>query len=164
MFVGLEFFRNEDLDYVQKNSTTKDNETAIRVLQGLGIDVYASFIVRQEFTREDFKALRAYCRHLDLNFASFAVLTPLPGTDLYTEVETRLITHNYDLFDFLHTQLSTTLTMKEFFKECDGLYTNAIPPARQISLLKKYSLADIPGLLVKARRFHKRLRNAYLDY
>ena len=164
VFVGLEFFRDEDLDYVHKNSTTKDNETAIRILQGLGIDVYASFIVRQEFTPEDFEALRAYCRHLDLNFASFAVLTPLPGTDLYTDVETRLITHNYDLFDFLHTQLSTTLPMKEFFKECDGLYTNAIPPARQISLLKKYSLADIPALLFKARRFHKRLRNAHLDY
>jgi radical SAM superfamily enzyme YgiQ (UPF0313 family) len=164
VFVGLEFFRDEDLDYIRKNSTSKDNETAVRILQGLGIDVYASFMVRPDFTREDFATLRMYCRRLDLNFASFAVLTPLPGTDLYAEVENRLITHDYDLFDFLHTQLPTTLPLKEFFKEFDGLYTNAIPLVKQISLLRKYRLNDIPGLLVKGRRFHERLRNAHLDY
>jgi radical SAM superfamily enzyme YgiQ (UPF0313 family) len=164
VFVGLEFFRDEDLDYVRKNSTSEDNETAIRILQGLGIDVYASFMVRPDFTREDFATLRTYCRRLDLNFASFAVLTPLPGTDLYEEVENRLITHDYDLFDFLHTQLPTTLPLKEFFQECDGLYTNAIPLGKQISLLRKYRLTDIPGLLVKWRRFHERLRHAHLDY
>lgn len=164
VFVGLEFFRDEDLDYIRKNATTADNETAIRILQGLGIEVYASFMVRQEFTREDFAALKAYCRRLGLNFASFAVLTPLPGTDLYTEVENRLITRDCDLFDFLHTQLPTTLPLKEFFKECDGLYTYAIPPGKQISLLRKYQPGDVLGLLGKTRRFHKRLRNAHLDY
>ena len=164
VFVGLEFFRDEDLDYIRKNATTADNETAIRILQGLGIEVYASFMVRQEFTREDFAALKAYCRRLGLNFASFAVLTPLPGTDLYTEVENQLITRDCDLFDFLHTQLPTTLPLKEFFKECDGLYTYAIPPGKQISLLRKYQPGDVLGLLGKTRRFHKRLRNAHLDY
>lgn len=164
VFVGLEFFRDEDLGYVRKNSTSKDNETAVRILQGLGIDVYASFMVRPDFTREDFATLRMYCRRLDLNFASFAVLTPLPGTDLYAEVENRLITHDYDLFDFLHTQLPTTLPLKEFCKEFDGLYTNAIPLGKQFSLMRKYRLNDIPGLLVKGRRFHERLRNAHRDY
>lgn len=164
VFVGLEFFRDEDLNYVRKNSTCKDNETAIRILQDLGIDVYASFMVRQEFTREDFAALRAYCRRLGLDFASFAVLTPLPGTDLYSEVEDRLLTRDYDLFDFLHTQLPTALPLREFFEECEGLYKHAIPPARQISLLRKYRFTDIPGLMVKGQRVYKRLRNAYLDY
>jgi hypothetical protein len=88
----------------------------------------------------------------------------LPGTDLFAEVEDRLITRNYDLFDFLHTQLPTALPLKDFFKECDGLYRNAIPAGRQISLLRKYRPGDIPGLLGKARRFHKRLRNAHRDY
>ena len=78
VFVGLEFVRDEDLSFVRKGSTSADNEAAIKILQGLGIDVYASFMVRQEFTREDFAALKAYCRRLGLDFASFAVLTPLP--------------------------------------------------------------------------------------
>lgn len=53
VFVGLEFFRDDDLKYVRKNSTSADNEAAVRILHGLIIDVYASFIVRPEFKGAD---------------------------------------------------------------------------------------------------------------
>ena len=49
VFVGLEFFRDDDLEYVGKSSTVADNTRAVEVLSGLGIDIYASFIVRPEF-------------------------------------------------------------------------------------------------------------------
>ncbi len=113
--------------------------------------------------RSDFAALRNYCRHLELNFASFAVLTPLPGTDLYHEVRDRLITRNYDCFDFIHTLLPTTLPLKDFYAEYHDLYKNGIALSKQLSLLKKYPLREIPGLLAKGRRFYKRLKTAYLD-
>ncbi len=51
VFVGLEFFRDEDLQYIRKGSTAGDNENAVKVLQDLDIDIYASFIVRPEFKR-----------------------------------------------------------------------------------------------------------------
>ncbi|MCJ7724259.1 MAG: hypothetical protein MUP03_09010, partial [Anaerolineales bacterium] len=38
VFVGLEFFRDEDLKYVRKNSTSSDNEAAVRILHGLNIE------------------------------------------------------------------------------------------------------------------------------
>ncbi len=164
VFVGLEFVRDEDLGYVGKGATSKDNEEALRVLHNLGIDVYASFMVRQEFTRDDFAALKAYCRRMGLDFATFAVLTPLPGTDLYDEVESRLITRDYDLFDFIHTQLATALPLREFFAECESLYRSAIPLDKQLSLLRRYPLRDIPSLVATQRRVLKQLRRAYLDY
>jgi len=34
------------------------------------------------------------------------------GTDLYEEVKGNLITTDYDLFDFIHTQLPTKLPLK----------------------------------------------------
>ena len=83
VFVGLEFFREQDLEFIRKGSTLDDNKRAVRILQDLDIDIYASFIVRPEFTHQDFAAFHQYCRDLDLTFASFAVLTPLPGTDFY---------------------------------------------------------------------------------
>jgi len=46
---------------------------------------------------------------MEFSFLSFAVLTPLPGTDLYEDVKGNLITTDYDLFDFIHTQLPTKL-------------------------------------------------------
>ena len=164
VFVGLEFFRDEDLAYIKKGSTTTDNEKAAQILNELGIEIYASFILRPEFKQEDFEALRAYCHKLGLRFATFAVLTPLPGTDLYTETEDRLITRNYDLFDFNHTLLPTALPLDQFYKEFRGLYERAIPIGKQLSMLLKFPLKDIPGLMRKSRRILRRLETAYLDY
>ncbi|MFH0990426.1 MAG: radical SAM protein [bacterium] len=164
VFVGLEFFRNEDLDYICKSSTSEDNENAVRILQDLGIDIYASFIVRPSFTKQDFALLRQYCRRLTLNYASFAVLTPLPGTDLYRDVKNQLLTHNYDYFDFIHTLLPTALPLKEFYAEYRRLYMKAIPITRQLSFLKKFSLREIPGAIVKGTRFYERLKTTHLDY
>jgi hypothetical protein len=55
----------------------------VELLQGLGIEIYASLIVRPDFTRGDFSALAACCRELELSYAGFAVLTPLPGRGAY---------------------------------------------------------------------------------
>lgn len=164
VFVGLEFFREEDLAYIRKGSTARDNEQAVKVLQNLGIDVYASFMVRQEFSEADFAALRAYCRRLKLNFASFAVLTTLPGTDLYAEVEDRLITRNYDYTDFIHTQLPTALPMRRFYTEFHDLYAKAIPMGKQLAMLRKYPWREIPDLLATMRRILKRMKTVHLDY
>lgn len=164
VFVGFEFFREVDLEYVRKKSTLKDNEEAVAVLRALAIEVYASFIVRQEFTESDFAELRKYCRKLGLAFASFAVLTPLPGTDLHAEVADRMITQDYDLIDFLHTQLSTTLPLKQFYAELAGLYANGTSLGKRLWMLRKFPLREIPLWINKGRQIDKRLRNAHLDY
>lgn len=164
VFVGLEFVHDADLAYIRKGSTATDNEEAVKILHDLGIDIYASFIVRPEFNRADFAAYHSYCRRLGLDFASFAVLTPLPGTDLYDEVKHRLITHNFDCFDFIHTLLPTSLPLEDFFAELAALYRSAIPPLKQLALLRRYELRDIPPLLAKSRRIFARLRTAHTDY
>jgi radical SAM superfamily enzyme YgiQ (UPF0313 family) len=164
VFVGLEFFRDEDLEYIRKKSTLQDNENAVRILHELGIDVFASFIVRQEFHEADFAELRKYCAKLGLGFASFAVLTPLPGTDLLEETRDRIITHNYDFVDFMHTQLPTALPLKQFYAEFAGLYANGTPLGKRLALLTKFPPLDIPYWLNKGRTFNRRLKSAYLDY
>jgi radical SAM superfamily enzyme YgiQ (UPF0313 family) len=164
VFVGLEFVRDEDLAYIRKRSTALENERAIKILQDLSIDIYASFIIRPEFSREDFAAYRRYCRRLGLNFASFSVLTPLPGTDLYDEVKDKLLTRNFDYFDFIHALLPTNLSLKDFFAELTRLYRNAIPPLKQLAHLRRYPLRDILPLLAKSRRTFARLRTMHRDY
>lgn len=164
VFVGLEFFRDEDLAYIRKGSRVGDNEEAIMILHDLGIEVYASFIVRPEFTREDFRAFRRYSRSLKLRYATFAVLTPLPGTDLYQDVKEKMITHNYDLFDFLHPLLPTTLPLREFYKEYTDLIWNAVSPREGLAFLRKFPARDILPLLKKSSRIRRRMRSAYKDY
>ncbi len=164
VFVGFEFFRDGDLALIHKGSTSADNEKAARILADLGIEVYASFIVRQEFTKEDFATFRPYCEKLGLRFATFAVLTPLPGTDLYEQTKDRLITRNYDYVDFLHTLLPTTLPLKDFYEQVYQLYKRAIPFRRQLGVLAKYPLKEIPATLATSKRVLTRVRTAYLDY
>ena len=164
VFVGLEFFRNDDLDYVGKKTSIDDNKKAIGILNDLGIQPYPSLIIRPEWSKEDFRAMKQYCKSLGLPLASFAVLTPLPGTDLFEETKESLITHNYDLFDFLHTVLPTSLPLKEFFNQYYLLHSRIASPADTISNLKKYPLKEIPGLFLMLIRFYMRLKRAHLDY
>jgi radical SAM superfamily enzyme YgiQ (UPF0313 family) len=163
VFVGLEFFRQGDLEYVRKASSVEDNEKAITILKALGIEIYASFIVRPEFTRDDFAAFRRYVRGLKLNFATFSVLTPLPGTDLYEAVKDQVIDHNYDHVDFVHTLLPTALPLEEFYAECCRLYEKSLPLSSRLSLLRKIPLRDLPALQATGTRFRRRLRTAHLD-
>ncbi|MFH0916789.1 MAG: radical SAM protein [bacterium] len=164
VFVGLEFFSDRDLDYVSKGSTIADNERAVALLKSLDIEIYASFIVRPDFTREDFGAFQEYVRSLKLNFVSFSVLTPLPGTDLYEEVKDRLIDRDFDHFDFIHTLLPTALPLKQFYEQYYRLYTHALPLQCRLTILRKIPLRDLPALQVRSARLLRRLRTAYRDY
>jgi radical SAM superfamily enzyme YgiQ (UPF0313 family) len=164
VFVGLEFFRDEDLQDIAKKSTVSDNKTAVKILQELKIEIYASLIVRPEYTKEDFALLRKYVRDLKLNFAGFAVLTPLPGTDLYNNVKDSLITHNYDYFDFIHTVLPTELSLKDFFTEYEQLYKKGISKWRGLASLRKYPVKEISPLIKKSEFIYKRFANAHQDY
>jgi radical SAM superfamily enzyme YgiQ (UPF0313 family) len=164
VFVGFEFFREEDLQYVGKGSTTDDNVRAAQILRDLDIEIHASLIVRPEFDREDFARLGEYCRTLALKFAGFAVLTPLPGTELYDETKDQLITHDYDLFDFIHTVLPTKLPLQEFYAQYARFYWTAIPATHQLALLKHYRLAQLPEVFATMYRWTNRLKTAHLDH
>jgi len=164
IFIGLEFFRDEDLEYVGKGSKAADNEKAVRIVQDLGIEIYASFIVRPEFTREDFAAFRQYCRHLRLKYASYAALTPLPGTDFYQQVEGQLTTRNYDYFDFNHALLPTTLPLKDYYAEVYKLYRYGVPPITGLLSLRKYPIKEIPATLRMYFKILSQLKNAYRDH
>jgi len=164
VFVGLEFFRDSDLERINKGSTAKNNLEAVRVLQDLGIDIYASFIVHPDFNEQDFAEFRRYCHSIDLSFASFAVLTPLPGTDLYDEVKDQLLTPEPEFFDFIHTVLPTSMPLADFYREYHRLCTRAIPFKNAVSFLLKYPLRDLPSNLAKGRQWYKRLRTLHTDY
>jgi radical SAM superfamily enzyme YgiQ (UPF0313 family) len=164
VFVGLEFMRDADLKLIRKGSTVENNAKAVQVLKSLDIDIFPTFIIRPEFDRKDFADLRKYCLDLDLNFIGFSVLTPLPGTDLYNEVKNRLITSNYDYFDFFHTLLPTTLPMKDFYRELTTLYKSSRSLKNRINLMRKYRLRELPSLFRAYGDFLKRLNTLEQDY
>ncbi len=164
VFVGLECIRDTDLKLIRKGSTVANNVDAVRILQDLDIDIWPMFIVRPDFTPRDFSELRQYCLSLSLPFIGFSVLTPLPGTDLYEELKDRLITCNYDYFDFFHTLLPTALPLPEFYKELATLFKRSRSLKNQLRLMCKYRLRDLPSFFRAYGKLLSRLNNLAADY
>ena len=164
VIAGFEFFRDEDLEAVNKSATIADNEAAIEVLQSMGINIGAYFLVRPEFDRDDFDELRTYVKGLKLRFASFFVLTPLPGTDLYDECKGELTVDDPELFDFFHALLPTKLPLPEFYEQMYRCYRAPISIGSALSLLSNWPITRVPAAVARTRRALERLRRAHLDH
>lgn len=124
VLVGFEKFREEELADLRKRNTVRTNEEAAHILRANGVDIWGAFIIDPTWDRSDFDALIEYVRHLKISFPQFSVLTPLPGTEFFREKLAQLTTHNYELFDFLHSVLPTELPKKEFYTEMARLYSS----------------------------------------
>jgi radical SAM superfamily enzyme YgiQ (UPF0313 family) len=149
---------------INKKTSIEVHKKAVKFLRANDIEISASFIVKPDFTKEDFKGLRNYCRELDLYYAGFTVLTPLPGTELYEEYKDKLIVDNYDFYDLFHPVIKTHLPLKEFFSELAALFEKSRTPARGISLLMKHSIKKIPSTLSTYMGLLKSIRNSYKHY
>jgi len=120
--IGLESFRDKDLDYYNKKTSVAINNEAIHILKELNIYIIALFIVRPEYSVEDFNQLTEYIYENNLFRPAFPVLTPLPGTELYKETFKKFETTNFDFFDCAHSILPTRLEPKEFYRQLTNLY------------------------------------------
>ncbi|TLM63038.1 MAG: radical SAM protein [Deltaproteobacteria bacterium] len=164
VFVGMEDFSDERLAAMKKGVTTDQQAEAARILRELGVMMYASFMVDPAYTREDFRALSAYIRKLKLTYATFTVMTPLPGTELHASRRHELLSGKPELYDMLHALLPTRLPLPEFYGELARLYAGAVPMYRSLPTLLRYGLH---GLLLRLRLFGvflQRVRAAHLDY
>lgn len=164
VFVGMESFSNRRLEGLNKGITTEEQAQAVKILDDFGILLYANFIVDPAFSREDFRELVRHVRKLNLKYASFSVLTPLPGTALYDERESELLTKRHVMFDFMHTVLPTTLPLKEFYSELAWLYGNALPVRHTYGILRKYGVMRALKLLMKYPYIISKVKKGYMDY
>jgi len=164
VFVGMEDFSDARLAAMKKGVTTDQQARAATILRDLGVMMYASFMVDPDYSRDDFRALVGYIRKLRLTYATFTVMTPLPGTELHAAREAELLSTKPELYDMLHALLPTRLPLPEFYEEMAGLYGKAVPIHRSLPTLLKFGLH---GLLLRMRLFGTfltRLRAAHLDY
>lgn len=164
VFVGMEDFSDARLTAMNKGTTTAQQAEAVRILRELGVMMYASYMVDPEYTVEDFVALKAHVRGLKHNYATFTVMTPLPGTELYEQNKERMLSHKPELFDMLHSLLPTRLPAEQFYAELTRLYTSAVPFYRSLPVLLRFGLH---GILLRIKLFGKfldKMKRAHLDY
>lgn len=164
VFVGMEDFSEARLTAMKKGVTTAQQVQAAKILDDLGIMMYASFMVDPAYTRGDFRSLIAYVRRLKLKYATFTVMTPLPGTQLHAEREQEILSRKPELYDMLHALLPTALPLEEFYRGMADLYSKAVPLYRVLPALFRFGWH---GMLLRIRLFNRilaKVRVAHLDY
>jgi methyltransferase len=139
VLVGAESMSDSELQDYAKGTTVTQTDEAVRLFHGLGIKVRANFIVRPEYTREDFTRLSHSVEKLNIDLPTFAVLTPLPGTRLHEEWRPRIVDDNPDLYDCYHSLLPTRLPLKEFY----GSFANLLRAAADRGPIEGYSDASV---------------------
>jgi radical SAM superfamily enzyme YgiQ (UPF0313 family) len=135
--VGVESFREEELLNLNKRTSVEMNNEAIRILRRLQIGNSAHFIVSPDYDEHDFRELYRYVCASELYIPVFAVLTPLPGTDLYERTRDRLAITDYSCFDFVHSVLPTRLSRKDFYRQFARLYLRTYSFRRYFQSLLK---------------------------
>lgn len=126
IFLGLESVTDEGLKAVNKKNTASNNVRAIEILKELGVGFTPNFIVDPAWDREDFERLKQWIEMTGAYNSGFSVLTPLPGTDLWSEASQQVTTHNWEMYDIVHAVLPTKLGLEEFYEEYSALWRHVL--------------------------------------
>jgi radical SAM superfamily enzyme YgiQ (UPF0313 family) len=122
VLIGFETVSGDLLKKLNKANSLANNDEAIRILKANGIGIYGAFIVDPDFGVDDFRGLLDYVETRNVTYRQFTVLTPLPGTPFFEQVRSQLVTHDYRLYDCLHSVLPTRLSRGKFYEEFARLY------------------------------------------
>lgn len=119
LFIGIESITDDELVSYNKRQKVAQVEEGLRVARDLGISVFAGFIVNTDFTERNFQRLVRFIEHNDIDYPSFTILTPLPGTaalSTFDEVTARQPggRPDWSKFDLQHPVTATRLPEEDF--------------------------------------------------
>lgn len=103
-FVGIESYREGELDRFNKRTTVEQNTLAVNILEEEGMQCYSGIIVGEDWTKRDFNALIGYLNGFRHPLVNIQPITPMPGTPLYENYgrEFTVPRERYELWDMAH--------------------------------------------------------------
>lgn len=102
LFVGLETFKSENLDSINKTChRVEQYRESIKLLHSYGIGVEAGIVFGFENDTPDvFKNTLTTLDKLEVDVIQVSIFTPLPGTPRFESMKNRLIDYNWSNYDF----------------------------------------------------------------
>jgi hopanoid C-3 methylase len=154
---GYESNDEDSLKALRKKSSWDKNIRANDIMADLGIFSTGIFMVRPDWTEEQFDGLYEYINSLTVGIPLITILTPLPGTQLYRSKKDQLLTHDHRLFDLLHPVLPTRLPRDEFYKQF-ARSVDAVKPSirRALTNFGKKHPRMVMQLIPNIMRFYAR--------
>ena len=120
VFVGVESFKQSDLDQFDKRMSVAVSEEAAHVLHRHGIDLCAGAIVGPDWDKADFDAFVDWIHRMEIRFINLQPLVPLPATPIYDDYADQLLLDRkeYEKWDLTHIAIMPTqLTPSRYYAE-----------------------------------------------
>jgi anaerobic magnesium-protoporphyrin IX monomethyl ester cyclase len=126
VLLGVENSDPTTLNSYKKGITPEQAKTAVKLLQRNDIFAHAMFIIggRKE-TTESLSRLKMFANELDPDFVMFGILTPFPGTAIFTEAKRNgwIEDLNWSHYDMVHAIMPTeTMSRTGVQEELYGCY------------------------------------------
>jgi radical SAM superfamily enzyme YgiQ (UPF0313 family) len=114
--IGFEEISDQRLADFNKRSTHQTHLEAIQILKSIGIRIVGDFIISPEYGYDDFQRLIDFVEKSGIDLPIPAVLTPLPGTALYTRLKSQLSIHDLDYYTFTNAVMPTRMVEQDFYR------------------------------------------------
>ncbi|MCX6251451.1 MAG: radical SAM protein [Bacteroidetes bacterium] len=119
---GFESFRDKELKKYNKKSPAHFNQEAIGVFEQNAIMVRGNYVIPNDYTLDDFKALEEYADRNRVVYAGYTILTPMPGTVYHQQVKEQIVDFDYRKYNFFNSVMKTILPYEEFHQRVGSLW------------------------------------------
>jgi radical SAM superfamily enzyme YgiQ (UPF0313 family) len=116
IFFGLEAATDEGLQGVTKDTNVKETLAAAEVARALRYGVTGNFLVDPSWGEEEFQRLWDFVKTHGFERAGYTILTPLPGTELFSKLAPVLDGQPWFKYDMHHVLYEPRLGAARFFE------------------------------------------------
>ncbi|CAN5258965.1 radical SAM protein [soil metagenome] len=127
LFFGVETIFDDELVSYQKRQKRDEIIAGLRTAREMGIAIMSNFIVSPQYGHEQFAQLARFIEDNEVDYPTFTILTPIPGTPACESFDGILDMQpngrpDWQVFDLQHPVTQTKLPRDEFMREYFGLY------------------------------------------
>jgi radical SAM superfamily enzyme YgiQ (UPF0313 family) len=120
---GFESYRDEELKKYKKDSSAALISQAIDIFDANGIRLRGNYVIPNDYTEDDFKAMADYASSHRVVYAGYTILSPMPGTVFYNEVKDQIVDFDLKKYNFFNSVMRTKLPLEEFYNKVGNLWT-----------------------------------------
>lgn len=125
LLFGIETVFDYELKEYNKRQQREEIVQGLKAAREIGISLFCNFIINPNYGKREFEELTQFIRDNNVDYPSFTILTPIPGTGASWDDVTELQPNgrpNWDYFDLQHAVTPTKLPKEEFVAEFENLY------------------------------------------